>query len=118
MSRAAAAFGALLLGLIAGGCASITELAPGIAFIDIRGPSPAEVPLGGRVVLSAVALSSSNAPVEAAFEWFTPDTLNVRVDRLTGDVTGRQVGTARIQARTGEAVSGFFTLTVVPPPAP
>lgn len=120
MTRAARLGLGVALGAAAlAGCSSIELLAPGIAFLDIRGPLPARVAVGSSVTLQATALDARADTVAATFEWFTPDTAAVFVNRTSGVVTGRVANSsARIQARSGELASPFFTLTVVAAVAP
>jgi len=111
--------GVVLLAAGVAACASLTEFSPGIAFLEVRGPSPAVVAVGSTVILTARALDARSDSVAAEFSWFTPDTLAVFVNVATGAVTGRTANsTARIQARTGNASSPFFSISVVAPPAP
>lgn len=98
------------------GCASAADLGGGIAAIEVRGPAPPTVAVGATVRLTARALDGSGTPIESEFAWRTPDPSLVRVDAATGDVTGLATGTARVQVSSGDAVSAFFTLSVVPAP--
>lgn len=98
------------------GCASAADLGGGIAALEIRGPAPPTLTVGATVRLTAQALDGRGDPVAAEFAWRTPDPERIRVDVATGDVTGLAAGTARVQVSAGDAVSGFFTLSVVPAP--
>lgn len=98
------------------GCAGAADLGGGIAAIEIRGPAPPVVTVGATVRLTARALDGSGAPIESDFIWRTPDPSLVRVDAATGEITGLATGTARIQVASGDAVSAFFTLSVVSAP--
>lgn len=98
------------------GCASAADLGSGISALEIRGPAPPTVAVGATVRLTARALDGSGAPIDAQFTWRTPDPSLIRVDAATGDVTGLATGSARVQVSSGDAVSAFFTLSVVPAP--
>lgn len=73
-----------------------------------------QVEIGDTAVLTAVALNQQGDSVAATFTWRTADTGIVFLDPQTGQVSGKQVGTARVQARSGPLISDLVTLNVVP----
>jgi hypothetical protein len=73
-----------------------------------------QVEVGDTAVLTAMALNRQGDSVAATFTWRTPDTATVFLDPQTGQVSGKQPGTARVQARSGSLISDFVTLSVVP----
>lgn len=73
-----------------------------------------QVEIGDTAVLTAVALNQQGDSVAATFTWRTADTGIVFLDPQTGQISGKQAGTARVQARAGALISDLVTLTVVP----
>ncbi len=94
-------------------CSSLTDSGDGVVALDVKLPSRLQVEVGDTVVLSAVALDRSGAPVAAGISWLTPDT-TIGVVAGTGQITGRIAGTTgRVQAAEGTLVSDFLTFTVL-----
>lgn len=85
--------------------------------LEVRSPvgtgALAFVEIGDTVQFTARALNQAGDSVAADIRWRTPDTTLLAVDSLTGAVTGKAPGPARVQARTGNLVSDFLSVTVV-----
>jgi hypothetical protein len=87
--------------------------------LEIRAPagaggSPPPVEISDTIQLTAVALNQDGDSIAATFEWRTPDPTIIEVDASTGRVTGKTVGTGRIQVLSGTLTSNFVNFSVVP----
>lgn len=77
-------------------------------------PATDSISLGGSVTLSASALDGSGHPVAGAQIFWNTENAQVATVTSGGVVTGIATGTVRIAA-TSNGISGFSTVTVVPP---
>lgn len=100
------------------GCSNLNGDSDAPVTIDVFPPAGSgisgQVEIGDTTVLTARALNQQGDSIAAAFVWRTADTGIVFLDPQTGEVSGKQPGTARVQARTGSLISDFITLAVVP----
>lgn len=107
----------LLLAAILG-CSSLTGDSSTPVVIDVFPPAGSgisgQLEIGDTAVMAARALNQQGDSVPATFVWRTADTGLVFLDTITGRVSGKQPGSARVQGRTGSLISDFVTLTVVP----
>jgi hypothetical protein len=100
------------------GCSSLSGDSDTPVVIDVFPPAGSgisgQVEIGDVAVMTARALNQQGDTVPATFVWRTADTGLVFLDTITGQVSGKQPGSARVQGRTGSLISDFVTLTVVP----
>jgi hypothetical protein len=83
-------------------CGSLPNPGDGIVELQLYTPDSLVVVVdSGSVTLHAVALDIHGDSVPAAIRWQTPDTQFVSLDSLTGVMTGKAVGQARVQATAG-----------------
>ncbi|NOT10154.1 MAG: hypothetical protein HOP28_18325 [Gemmatimonadales bacterium] len=109
-----------LLAALAAACGDIPTTSEGVAYLELRPPSPLTVRVGDTLHFSARALDPAGDPIpDVTIRWFTPDT-TLTVGELTGAVVGAFAGSGRVQAviGSGEIVSEFITVTVTDPPLP
>jgi len=86
--------------------------------ILVLSPRPASgpviVPLSGSAVLGVRALAADSTPVtEAPVRWEVGDTAIAALDRATGRVTGRALGTTSVTARVEGFDPALWVVTVV-----
>ncbi len=111
----------LFLAIVAiGACSSLPDAGNGIVELQLFPPDSLIVVVdSGSVTLHAVALDIHGDSIPAAtamIHWQTPDTQFVMLDSLTGVMTGKAVGQARVQATAGTLRSdGLLTFTVRAP---
>ena len=97
----------------AAGCSDVTTDEGGIVALEVRAPLSPSVEAGDTLRLRARALDRNGDSVDATIIWRTPDP-SIRVDSLTGLVTGISAGAGRVQATEGSLASEFVTISVVP----
>jgi len=110
----------LLLAILAlPACSELTSDSNVPIVLEIR--APAGVPGGNPIVeigdtfqLNARALNQDGDSVAAVLVWRTADTALVFLDSLTGYISGKQVGTARVQVKSGSLTSDLVSFSVVP----
>lgn len=73
-----------------------------------------QVEIGDTAAMTAVAINQAGDTVPVTFKWRAVDTGLVAIDSVTGAVTGKAAGIARVQARTGSLVSDLISLSIVP----
>jgi hypothetical protein len=108
-----------LVGLAALSLAACSELASSddtAIALQVTAPPGAVVEVGDTVTYSAVALNRNGDPISVPIFWSTPDTANLAVDSLTGEVLGKLGPQGRVQATTDGLVSPLNILTVVASP--
>ncbi|MBV9775392.1 MAG: PQQ-dependent sugar dehydrogenase [Gemmatimonadetes bacterium] len=102
----------LLLGVFAA-CSDVTR-PPGVTAVEVKAPSDS-VEVGKTLNLDAVPVSADGeALARVAITWTSSNESVASVD-ASGEVTGRAVGTARIQA-SASGKSGEVTIRVIPTP--
>jgi hypothetical protein len=96
----------LAIGAVAA-CSSIPDAGNGVVELVLTIPDSLVVIVdSGSVTLHARALDIHGDSVASApIFWETPDTMYVTLDSVTGVMTGKAVGSARVQARTGTLIS-------------
>ena len=92
---------------------SSTGPSGGVSKVTVM-PSTDSISLGASVTLSASALDGSGHPVSGAKIFWNTENSQVATVTSSGVVTGIATGTVRIAA-SSNGVSGFSTITVVPP---
>lgn len=76
---------------------------------------PVRVPLGGTTVLSARALAGDSTPVpQAPISWEVGDSTIATLDRASGRLTARALGTTSITARLEGFEPALWVVTVFP----
>ena len=109
----------LLLGLALGACSNLSGDSDTPVLLEIRVPvgigagSP-PVEIGDTFQLSARALNQDGDSVAATFTWRTPDTALIFVEPATGRISGKKIGTARVQVTSGGLTSNLVNFSVVP----
>ena len=98
--------------LVVAACGSLPDAGDGVVALQLLPPDPLSVTIGHPVTLRARAVDIHGDSVAATIFWRTPDTTFVTLDSVRGVLTGRAVGTARVQARVGTLVSDILTFTV------
>lgn len=93
-------------------CGSLPDAGGGIVALQIFPPDTLAVKIGHADTLHARALDIRGDTVAATIFWRTPDTAFVTLDSVGGVLTGKSVGSARVQARTGTLVSDIITFAV------
>ena len=101
------------------GCSNLSGDSDTPIILEIRAPAgtpgaPPPVEIGDTIQLQARALNQDGDSVAATITWRTPDTAFLFVDPATGRIAGKQPGTGRVQALTGNLVSDLVTFAVVP----
>lgn len=72
------------------------------------------VPLGGTVQFSATPLAADETPIpEAPVVWTLGDTTVIGIDRATGEVSGRRIGTTRLSVTTPDPAIPTKTWTTI-----
>jgi hypothetical protein len=109
----------LLLSLALGACSNLSGDSDTPILLEIRAPSGVGggspvVEISDTFQLSARALNQDGDSVAATFAWRTPDTANLFVEPLTGRISGKKAGPARVQVSSGSLTSDFVNFTVVP----
>ncbi|MFZ5624845.1 MAG: hypothetical protein ACOY71_10515 [Gemmatimonadota bacterium] len=109
----------LALATCTAGCSDLVAAGDnGLVVLEVILPPTLQVGVGDSVRFRAVGRNLAGDSVDAPVTWATPDTTIV-VRPATGWVIGRTAGrTGRVQARSGELVSDFFTVTVLVSPGP
>jgi hypothetical protein len=107
------------------GCSELSSSDDTVIALQVTAPPGAVVEVGDTVQYTAVALNRNGDPIAAQIRWSTPDSANIAVDSLTGEVLGKKGGTqARVQASSEGLVSSLNvvdvraaadTLILVPP---
>lgn len=87
--------------------------------LEIRAPAAVGggnplVEIADTFQLTARALNQDGDSVAAVLAWRTADTALVSVDPVTGLISGKKVGTARIQVSSGTLTSDLVSFSVVP----
>lgn len=108
---------AALLGVTA--CSNLSGDSDTPILLEIRAPASVgggnpPVEIGDTFQLSARALNQAGDSVAATFSWRTPDTGLIFVEAATGRISGKQVGTGRIQVTSGGLTSDVISFAVVP----
>ncbi len=100
----------------AAACTSATDAGNGVVALEVIAPQPAALELGDTVQFRARALNRDGDSIAATIVWRTADTLFIRLDSLTGTITGRDTAnvTARVQAFVGNLRSTLDTLRIEP----
>lgn len=115
MSVRALGAAALLASLAA--CSDVSGSDDEVIALEVTGPPGGLVEVGDTVQYTAVALNRNGDPIPATIVWSTPDTANVWVDSVTGEVVGKKGATqANVQARCEGLVSSLNVITVVAVP--
>ena len=114
-----AGLGFLALLLLAAGCSDLSGDSDTPILLEIRAPagvgaSNPVVEIGDTFPLSARALNQDGDSVAAVLTWRTPDTASIFVDAASGLISGKQVGTGRVQVVTGTLTSDLVSFSVVP----
>jgi hypothetical protein len=112
---------ALFLAIVAvAACGSLPDPGDGIVELQLYTPDSLVVVVdSGSVTLHAVALDIHGDSIPAAISnirWQTPDTQFVALDSVTGVMTGKAVGQARVQATAGTLRSDGLLSFVVRAP--
>ena len=95
-------------------CKINTDVSQPVA-IEIRLPDSGRVELTETFRPTARALNGIGDSVQAAFVWASLDTAILAVlDSMTGVSRSKTLGTARLQARTGNLISNPQSVTVLP----
>ena len=96
------------------GCSDLASNDDTVIAIQVTSPPGAIVEVGDTVQYTAVALNKNGDPIPTTITWSTPDTANIAVDSLTGEVIGLKGGTqGRVQANADGLVSPLNILTVI-----
>jgi hypothetical protein len=104
--------------LSAGACSNLNGDSDTPILIQVSPPAQSgisgQVEIGDTAAMTAVAINQAGDTVPVTFKWRAVDTGLVAIDSVTGAVTGKVAGIARVQARTGSLISDLISLTVVP----
>ena len=96
------------------GCSELSSSDDSVIALQVTSPPGASVEVGDTVQYTAVALNRNGDPIPAPIRWATPDTANIAVDSLTGEVLGKKGGTqARVQASSEGLVSSLNIINVL-----
>lgn len=110
MRRVAAGLAVLALA----GCSDLSSSDDTVIALQVTAPPGSVVEVGDTVQYTAVALNRDGVAIPAEITWSTPDTANIIVDSVTGEVIGKTGGTqARVQAISQGLVSPLNIITVV-----
>ena len=110
----------LLLAILAvPACSDLTSDSTVPIVLEIRAPAGIAggnpiVEIGDTFQLTARALNQDGDSVAAVMVWRTLDTGLVFLDSLTGQISGKKVGPARIQVKSGTLTSDIVSFSVVP----
>lgn len=108
---------AWLAALALAGCSELSSSDDTVIALQVTAPPGAVVEVGDTVQYTAVALNRNGDPIPAPIRWATPDTANIAVDSLTGEVLGKKGGTqARVQASSEGLVSSLNIVNVIAAP--
>lgn len=103
-----------LAALALAGCSELSSSDETVIALQVTAPPGAAVEVGDTVQYTAVALNRNGDPIPAPIRWATPDTANIAVDSLTGEVLGKKGGTqARVQASSEGLVSSLNIVNVL-----
>jgi len=103
-----------LAALALAGCSELSSSDDTVIALQVTAPPGAAVEVGDTVQYTAVALNRNGDPIPAPIRWATPDTANIAVDSLTGEVLGKKGGTqARVQASSEGLVSSLNIVNVI-----
>lgn len=110
--------GGLLLFAAAAACSNLNGDSDTPILIQVTPPAQSgisgQVEIGDTSAMTAVAINQNGDTVAATFKWRAVDTGLVAIDSVTGLVTGKAAGVARVQVRTGSLISDLISLTIVP----
>ena len=114
-----AGLGVLALLLLVPACSDLTSDSNVPIVLEIRAPAGVAggnpiVEIGDTFRLNARALNQDGDSVAAVMVWRTLDTALVFLDSLSGQISGKQLGTARIQVKSGSLTSELVSFSVVP----
>ena len=109
----------LLLLIATAACSNLSGDSDTPIILEIRAPAGVgggnpPIEIGDTFQLHARALNQAGDSVAATFIWRTLDTGLVFVEAATGRVSGKTVGTGRIQVTSGSLVSDPVSFSVVP----
>lgn len=91
-------------------CSDVGSGADTVIAIEVTPPPGGLVEVGDTVQYTAVTLNQSGDVISAPVRWATPDTQNISIDSLTGQVVGR---TGTTQARVQASSEGLNSATSV-----
>jgi hypothetical protein len=106
MRRPVAAFALCALAA----CSDIGSGADTVIAIEVTPPPGSLVEVGDTVQYTAVTLNQNGDVISAPVRWATPDTQNISIDSLSGQVVGR---TGTTQARVQASSEGLNSATNV-----
>ena len=110
MNRRVAAFALCALAA----CSDVGSSPDSVIAIQVTPPPGGLVEVGDTVQYTAVTLNQNGDPIPAVVRWATPDTLNIALDSITGQVVGKVGGTqARVQASSQGMVAQPDVISVV-----
>jgi hypothetical protein len=95
------------------GCSDISSSDDTVIALQVTAPSGAVVEVGDTVQYTAVALNRNGDPIPAPIRWATPDTQNISVDSLSGQVVGKQGTQGRVQATSQGLASPLSVIAVI-----
>jgi hypothetical protein len=95
----------LLAIFVCAACSSLPVSGDQIVALQVFSPDSLFVDLDSSVVLHAVALDIHGDSIPAQVTWQTPDTAFITLDSVSGLMTGKAIGSARVQAHAGTLVS-------------
>ena len=93
-------------------CSSLPDAGGGVVALELLPPDTLTIKVGHTDTLHARALNLNGDSVAAPIYWRTPDTAFVTLDSVRGILTGKSVGSARLQASVGTLVSDLITFAV------
>ena len=104
---------------LAAGCSNLSGDSDTPIILEIRSPAgvaggPPPVEIGDTIQLSARALNQEGDSVAATLTWRTPDTALIFLDPATGRLSGKKLGSGRVQVTSGNLTSDLITLAIVP----
>ena len=103
-----------LAALALAACSDLSSSDDTVIALQVTSPPGAGVEVGDTVQYTAIALNRNGDPIPAPIRWATPDTQNIAVDSLSGQVIGKKGATqARVQATSQGLVSPLNIITVI-----